>query len=446
VINSEIKSKKGKEMNNREVLWKPFTANREFNQEPRIFTKSDGMYYYTDKGEKVLDAVSGLWCCNLGNNHPKVVEAIQKQASNMYYSPAFQIGNEPELELAKELVSITPDGLDHAFFTNSGSESAESALKMALAYHKATGNGTKTMFLGREHAYHGVNFGGISVGGLVNNKREYNNLLKVAHIPTIFDMKNNAFTKGIPENGAHKADALQDTINLYGAENIAALIMEPMAGSGGVHVAPKGYLERIAKICKDNNILLILDEVITGFGRLGSAFASTKFGITPDIMTTAKGLTNGAIPMGAIVASNKIYDGIVNNSKNPIEFFHGYTYSGHPIACAAGVATIKAYKEEKSFEKVAEISPYWEEALHSLKGIKHIVDIRNIGLVGAIQLEVSKDGAGVYGDKVYKECYKKGVLVRGTGDTIALSPAFIITKEEIQIIVSTLKEVIENLD
>ena len=433
-------------MSNRKVLWKPFTANREFNENPKIFVKSDGMYYYTDKGEKVLDGVSGLWCCNLGNNHPKVVEAIQEQAGNMYYSTSFQIGNEPELELAKELVSITPDGLDHAFFTNSGSESAESALKLALAYHKAMGNGSKTMLLGREHAYHGVNFGGISVGGLVNNKRTYNNLLNVAHIPTIFDLKNNAFTKGMPENGADKANALLDTINLYGAENIAALIMEPMAGSGGVHVPPKGYLEKIAKICKDHDILLIFDEVITGFGRLGSAFASTKFGITPDIMTTAKGLTNGAIPMGAIVASTKVYDAVINNSKTPIEFFHGYTYSGHPIACAAGVATIKAYKEEKSFEKVAEISPYWEEALHSLNGTKHIIDIRNIGLVGAIQLEVSKDGVGAYGDKVFQECYKKGVLVRATADTIALSPAYIITKEEIQIIVSTLKEVIENLD
>ncbi|MGK0256082.1 MAG: beta-alanine--pyruvate transaminase, partial [Arcobacteraceae bacterium] len=295
-------------MTNRKVLWKPFTANRKFNADPKIFVKSDGMYYYTDKGEKVLDAVSGLWCCNLGNNHPKVVEAIKKQADTMYYSTAFQIGNEPELELAQELVSITPEGLDHAFFTNSGSESAESALKMALAYQKSVGKGTKTMLLGREHAYHGVNFGGISVGGLVNNKRDYNNLLKVAHIPTIYDLKNNAFTKGMPEHGANKADALMDTINLYGAENIAALIIEPMAGSAGVHVPPKGYLEKISQICKDNDILLIFDEVITGFGRLGSAFASTKFGVTPDIMTTAKGLTNGAIPMGAVVASQKVYN------------------------------------------------------------------------------------------------------------------------------------------
>lgn len=433
-------------MIDRKVLWKPFTANREFNIDPKIFVKSDGMYYYTNKGEKILDAVSGLWCCNLGNNHAKVVEAIKKQAETMYYNTAFQVGNDLELELANELVSITPEDLNHVFFTNSGSESVESALKMALAYHKAVGNGSKTMILGREHSYHGVNFGGISVGGLINNKRHYNNLLKVAHIPTILDIEKNAFSKGIPEHGANKAEALLDTINIYGAENIAALIMEPVAGSAGVHVPPKGYLERISQICKENGILLIFDEVITGFGRLGEAFASTKFGVTPDIMTMAKGLTNGAIPMGAVVASDKIYNGIVDNCKTPIEFFHGYTYSGHPIACAAGIATLKAYKEEKLFEKVAEISSYWQEQLHTLKGSDKIIDIRNLGLVGAIHFSAKNGLAGVRGDKVFKECYKKGLLVRASGDIIALSPAFIVSKEDIQTIVSTLKEVIENLD
>jgi len=432
-------------MTHRKVLWKPFTANREFNENPRIFVKSDAMYYYTDKGEKILDAVSGLWCCNLGNNHPKVVEAIKKQADKMCYSTAFQIGNELELELAKELVSITPEGLNHAFFTNSGSESVDSALKLALAYHKAMGNGTKTMILGREHAYHGVNFGGISVGGLVNNKRHYNNLLNVAHIPTILDVENNAFTKGIPENGAHKADALLTTINLYGAENIAALIMEPVAGSAGVHIPPKGYLEKISKICKEHNILLIFDEVITAFGRLGAAFASTRFKVTPDILTTAKGLTSGAIPMGAIIASEKIYNTIMDNSKTPIEFFHGYTYSGHPMACAAGIATLKTYKEEKLFERVRELEPYWEEKLHWLKGLKYVKDIRNIGLVGAIEFEAEDGGIGLRGDKVFKACYKKGVLVRATADTIALSPAYIVKKEEIDIIIKTIKEVIEKI-
>ena len=433
-------------MTNREVLWKPFTANKEFNLDPKIFVESDGMYYITDKGEKVLDAISGLWCCNLGNNNPKVVEAIKEQAGKMYYSPAFQIGNELELELAKELVAIAPEGLTHAFFTNSGSESVESALKMALAYHKAVGNPSKTMIIGREHAYHGVNFGGISVGGLVNNKRHYNNLLKVAHIPTILDIEKNSFSKGMPENGLYRAEALVDTINLYGAENIAALIMEPMAGSAGVHIPPKGYLERISQICKDNDILLIFDEVITGFGRLGKAFASIKFGISPDIMTTAKGLTNGSIPMGAVVASDKIYDGIVNNSKTPIEFFHGYTYSGHPIAAAAGIATLKVYKEEKLFERVASLADYFEEKIHTLKDCKNVIDIRNIGLVGAIQLAPIDGKVGQRGTSIFEECYKRNLLVRPTGDTIALSPAYIVTKDQIDEIVTTLKEVLNSID
>lgn len=433
-------------MTNREVLWKPFTANREFNLAPKIFVESDGMYYITDKGEKVLDAVSGLWCCNLGNNYPSVVEAIKEQAGKMYYSPAFQIGNELELELAKELVSITPAGLNHAFFTNSGSESVESALKMALAYQKAVGNASKTMIIGREHAYHGVNFGGISVGGLVNNKRQYNNLIKVAHIPTILDIEKNAFSKGMPEHGLYRAEALLDTINLYGAENIAALIMEPMAGSAGVHIPPKGYLERISQICKDNDILLIFDEVITGFGRLGKAFASIKFGVTPDIMTTAKGLTNGSIPMGAVVANDKVYDGIVNNSKTPIEFFHGYTYSGHPIACAAGIATLKAYKKENLFEKVADLADFFEEQLHTLKDCKNVIDIRNIGLVGAIQMASIAGKPGIRGTNVFEECFKRNLLVRSTGDTIALSPAYIVSKDQIVEIMTILKDVINSVE
>jgi beta-alanine--pyruvate transaminase len=433
-------------MTNREVLWKPFTANREFNLAPKIFVESDGMYYTTDKGEKVLDAVSGLWCCNLGNNYPAVVEAIKEQAGKMYYSPAFQIGNELELELAKELVSITPEGLNHAFFTNSGSESVESALKMALAYQKAVGNSSKTMIIGREHAYHGVNFGGISVGGLVNNKRQYNNLIKVAHIPTILDIEKNAFSKGIPEHGLYRAEALLDTINLYGAENIAALIMEPMAGSAGVHIPPKGYLERISQICKDNDILLIFDEVITGFGRLGKAFASIKFGITPDIMTTAKGLTNGSIPMGAVVASDKVYDGIVNNSKTPIEFFHGYTYSGHPIACAAGIATLQTYKKENLFERVDSLAEFFEEQLHTLKDCKNVIDIRNIGLVGAIQMSSIPGKPSIRGTNVFEECFKRNLLVRSTGDTIALSPAYIVSKEQIVEIMTILKDVINSVE
>lgn len=432
-------------MENKEALWKAFTANRDFNKQPKIFISSNGAYYTTDDGTKILDGLAGLWCCNLGNNHKKVVDAIVNQAQQMYYSPPFQLGNNLELEVAREIISLTPKGLEHVFFTNSGSESVESALKMALAYQKARGKGTKNIIIGREHSYHGVNFGGISVGGLVNNKRDYNNLLKTCHIPTIIDIKRNAFSKGIPEHGQEKADFLLDMINLHGSENIAALIIEPIAGAAGVHIPPKGYLKKIEKICKEHDILLIFDEVITGFGRLGTPFAAQKFDIMPDIITTAKGLTSGAVPMGAVIASNKIYNTIVNQSETPIEFFHGYTYSGHPLACAAALATIKAYKEEKLFERVASLESYFQEQIHSLKECKHIIDIRNIGLVGAIQLRAKENAVGQRGKEVFEQCFKKGVLVRPIADTIALSPSFIISKEQICEIIEVLNKVISQI-
>jgi beta-alanine--pyruvate transaminase len=427
-------------MTKKNYLWKPFTPNREFNKNPRIFTKSDGMYYTTDKNEEILDAVSGLWCCNLGNNYKSIVDAMVEQTKTMYYSPAFQIAHESEYELASLLVDIAPNNINHAFFTNSGSESIESALKLALAYQKSIGQGSRTLIIGREHAYHGVNFGGISVGGLINNKRAFNNLIKTFHMPTILDIKNNAFTKGQPKEGAIKAEALVALINTHGAENIAAVIVEPVAGSAGAHIPPVGYLERISKICKENGILLIFDEVITGFGRLGTPFAAQRFNVEPDLITTAKGLTNGASPMGALLISSEIYDAVVNNSKTPIEFFHGYTYSGHPVSCAAAIATLKAYKDEKFFQKVADIELFWEEELHSLKGLPNIIDIRNLGLVGAVQL---KDTGGVLGNTVYLECFKNNVLIRVTGDTIALSPAYITTKDNIRTIVKTIGDAIK---
>ncbi|WP_417326276.1 aminotransferase class III-fold pyridoxal phosphate-dependent enzyme [Halarcobacter sp.] len=433
-------------MNERKVLWKAFTANRDFNKDPKIFVKSDGMYYTKEDGKEVLDGLAGLWCCNLGNNHRKVVDAIVNQAQQMYFCPPFQLGNDLELELANEIKSLAPKGLNHIFFTNSGSESVESALKMALAYQKSRGKGNKNIIIGREHSYHGVNFGGISVGGLVNNKRDYNNQIKAAHIPTILDIEKNAFSKGIPKHGKEKAEFLLDQINLHGAENIAAVIMEPIAGAAGVHIPPKGYLKRVEKICKQNDILLIFDEVITGFGRLGTAFAAQKFGIKPDIITTAKGLTSGSVPMGAVIASKKIYKQIVKNSKTPIEFFHGYTYSGHPLACAAALATIKAYKEESLFERVASLEEFFQEQIHSLKKCKNVIDIRNLGLVGAIQLKPDKKSIGKRGKEVFEKCYKKGVLVRPIADTIALSPAFIISKKQITEIIRVLREVINQVE
>jgi len=433
-------------MNERKVLWKAFTANRDFNKDPKIFVKSDGMYYTKEDGKEVLDGLAGLWCCNLGNNHRKVVDAIVNQAQQMYFCPPFQLGNDLELELANEIKSLAPKGLNHIFFTNSGSESVESALKMALAYQKARGKGNKNIIIGREHSYHGVNFGGISVGGLVNNKRDYNNQIKTTHIPTILDIEKNAFSKGIPKHGKEKAEFLLDQINLHGAENIAAVIMEPIAGAAGVHIPPKGYLKRVQKICKQNDILLIFDEVITGFGRLGTAFAAQKFGIKPDIITTAKGLTSGSVPMGAVIASKKIYKQIVKNSKTPIEFFHGYTYSGHPLACAAALATIKAYKEENLFERVASLEEFFQEQIHSLKKCKNVIDIRNLGLVGAVQLKSYENSIGKRGKEVFEKCYKKGVLVRPIADTIALSPAFIISKKQITEIIRVLREVINQVE
>ena len=433
-------------MNERKVLWKAFTANRDFNKDPKIFVKSDGMYYTKEDGKEVLDGLAGLWCCNLGNNHRKVVDAIVNQAQQMYFCPPFQLGNDLELELANEIKSLAPKGLNHIFFTNSGSESVESALKMALAYQKARGKGNKNIIIGREHSYHGVNFGGISVGGLVNNKRDYNNQIKTTHIPTILDIEKNAFSKGIPKHGKEKAEFLLDQINLHGAENIAAVIMEPIAGAAGVHIPPKGYLKRVQKICKQNDILLIFDEVITGFGRLGTAFAAQKFGIKPDIITTAKGLTSGSVPMGAVIASKKIYKQIVKNSKTPIEFFHGYTYSGHPLACAAALATIKAYKEENLFERVASLEEFFQEQIHSLKKCKNVIDIRNLGLVGAVQLKSYENSIGKRGKEVFEKCYKKGVLVRPIADTIALSPAFIISKKQITEIIEVLREVINQVE
>lgn len=433
-------------MKNREVLWKAFTANRDFNNEPKIFVKSEGVYYINEEGDKILDGVAGLWCCNLGNNHKKVVDAIIQQAKEMYYSPPFQIGHNLELELSEEIKSLSPDGLNHIFFTNSGSESVETALKMVLAYQKSLGKDSKNIIIGREQSYHGVNFGGTSVGGLVNNKKDYTNLIKTYHIPNTIDIERNEFSRGVPQFGSEKADFLQDLIDLHGAENIAALIVEPVAAAAGLHIPPKGYLKKIEKICKDNDILLIFDEVITGFGRLGTPFAADKFDIKPDVITTAKGLTSGAIPMGAVIASEKIYNEIVNNSKTPIEFFHGYTYSGHPLACAAAIATIKAYKEEKLIERVSSLEEFFQEQIHAFKGYKNVIDIRNIGLAGAIQFSSIDGKIGKRGKEIFEQCYKKGVLVRPIGDTIALSPAFVISKEQLIEIFDVMKEVITNAD
>jgi len=433
--------------NDLNAFWMPFTANRQFKKQPRMFVEADGMYYTTADNRKVLDGTAGLWCCNAGHKRPKIVEAVQKQVAELDYAPAFQMGHPKAFELASRLIDIAPDNMEHVFYTNSGSESVETALKIALAYHKARGDAGRTRLIGRERGYHGVNFGGISVGGIVNNRKFFGSLLTgVDHLPHTHLPDSNAFTRGQPEHGAYLADDLERIVGLHGAETIAAVIVEPMAGSTGVLLPPKGYLERLREICTKHGILLIFDEVITGFGRLGTGFGADYFGVKPDLMTTAKGLTNGVIPMGAVFATAEIHDAFMQGPQNAIELFHGYTYSGNPIAAAAGLATLDTYREENLFERAAELSSYWEEMLHGLKGLPHVIDVRNLGLIGAIELEPIAGKPTERAFNAFLECYDKGVLIRTTGDIIALSPPLIIEKQEIDLIGETLADVLSQID
>jgi beta-alanine--pyruvate transaminase len=433
--------------NDLSAFWMPFTANRQFKKAPRMLVSADRMHYRTDDGRDVLDGTAGLWCCNAGHNRPKIVEAIREQAGELDYAPAFQMGHPKAFELANALRDMAPEGMEHVFFTNSGSESVETALKIAIAYHRARGEGSRTRLIGRERGYHGVNFGGISVGGIVNNRKVFGSLLTgVDHLPHTHLPKENAFTRGQPAHGAHLADELEDIVTLHGADTIAAVIVEPMAGSTGVLLPPKGYLERLREICTKHGILLIFDEVITGFGRLGSSFAAEHFGVLPDLMTTAKGLTNGVIPMGAVLTTAAIHDAFMQGPENLIELFHGYTYSGNPIASAAGLATLETYREEGLFERAAALSPYWEDALHSLKGTPHVTDIRNMGLIGAVELEPIAGAPTKRAFSAFLKAYEKGIMIRTTGDIIAMSPPLIIEKEHIDQLIGTLKDVLDSLD
>ncbi len=427
-------------------FWMPFTANRQFKSAPRMLATAEGMYYTDVDGNSVLDGTAGLWCVNAGHGRKQIASAVEKQLSTMDFAPTFQMGHNIAFDFATRLGEIAPRGdgkiLDRVFFTGSGSESVDTALKIAIAFQRAIGQGTRTRVIGRERGYHGVGFGGISVGGLVNNRRVFPLLPGADHLRHTHDLEKNAFSKGQPEHGAELADDLERMVALHGAETIAAVIVEPLAGSTGVLVPPKGYLERLAAIAKKHGILLIFDEVITGFGRLGSPFASDYFGVTPDLITTAKGLTNGAIPMGAVFASRHIYDGLMHGPEGAIELFHGYTYSGHPAACAAGIATLDIYAEEGLLTRAAELADDWQEAIHSLKSTKNVIDIRTLGLVAGIELS-SRDGAvGARAYDVFTDCFKKGLLIRVTGDVIALSPPLIVSKEEIGKIVSILGDAI----
>ncbi|MEK0086156.1 aspartate aminotransferase family protein [Benzoatithermus flavus] len=422
--------------------WMPFTANRQFKAAPRMLVSAEGMHYVSDDGRPVLDGTAGLWCVNAGHGRRQITDAVARQLATLDYAPSFQMGHPLAFDFAERLARIAPGGaaagLDRVFFTGSGSESVDTALKIAIAYQRAIGQGTRTRFIGRERGYHGVGFGGISVGGIVNNRRVFPQLPGVDHLRHTHDPARNAFAKGLPEHGAELADDLERLVALHGAETIAAVIVEPVAGSTGVLVPPKGYLERLREIATRHGILLIFDEVITGFGRLGAPFAVDYFGVVPDLVTTAKGLTNGVIPMGAVFVSRKVHDALMTGPEAAIELFHGYTYSGHPVACAAGIATLEIYEEEGLLTRAAELAGAWQDAIHALKGLPHVIDIRTIGLVAGIELESRPGAAGARAYNAFIDCFQNGVLIRVTGDIIALSPPLIAEPSHIDEIVTRL--------
>ena len=430
--------------NTLDAFWMPFTSNKTFKADPRLLARADGMYYYTPDGRAVLDGTAGLWCSNAGHNRTPIVEAIRAQALVMDFAPVFQLGHPLAFELASKLALLFPEPLNHVFFTNSGSEAVDTALKIALAYQRSIGQGTRTRLIGRERGYHGTGFGGISVGGIVNNRRAFGSLPGIDHMRHTLDPAQ-AFTRGQPAHGAELADDLERMVALHGSETIAAVIVEPVAGSTGVLIPPLGYLERLREVATAHGILLIFDEVITAFGRLGTATAADYFGVTPDLIACAKGLTNASVPMGAVVASDAVHAALVDNGPAGIELFHGYTYSGHPLACAAGIATLDLYADEQLFARAAAISGYFEAAVHGLRGHAHVVDIRNLGLVAGIELDPRDGAPGARAMELFHRVFDAGVLVRVTGDIIALSPPLIISEAEIDAVVGTIAAILADL-
>ncbi len=433
--------------NDLDAFWMPFTPNRRFKANPRMLSSAEGMWYRTPDGRPVLDATSGLWCVNAGHNRPKIVEAIRKQAGEMDYAPSFNMGHPAAFAFASRIAQITPPGLDRIFFTGSGSESVDTALKIALAYHRARGKGTKTRLIGRERGYHGVGFGGISVGGIPKNRMYFGALLTgVDHLPHTHGVAGNLFSRGQPKNGAELADALEAIVALHDASNIAAVIVEPVAGSTGVLVPPEGYLQRLRAICDKHDILLIFDEVITGFGRVGAPFAAERFGVIPDMICMAKGLTNAAVPAGAVAASDAIYQAMMDGADAAIELFHGYTYSAHPLACAAGMAALEVYQEEGLFQRALEMEPYWRAAVHALKDARHVIDIRDFGLIAGIELEPRPGAPTARAMAAFETAFDQGLLIRVTGDIIALSPPLIIEKAQVDRVVETIRGVLAGVD
>jgi beta-alanine--pyruvate transaminase len=429
------------------AFWMPFTANRAYKAHPRQLASAKDMHYVTDQGDTILDGTAGLWCVNAGHCRTPIVEAIRKTAGELDFAPVFQLGHPLAFELASRLARLMPEGVDRVFFTNSGSESVDTALKIALAYQRARGQGTRTRLIGRERGYHGVGFGGISVGGIVNNRRQYGALLTgVDHMSHTHSLEHNAFTRGQPKWGGHLADDLERIVGLHGAETIAAVIVEPMAGSTGVLIPPLGYLERLREICDKHGILLIFDEVITAFGRVGGATAAGTLGVTPDMICMAKGLTNAAVPMGAVAVRRSAHDTIVEGAADGIELFHGYTYSGHPLAAAAALATLDLYQAEGLFERAIELGRYWEDAMHGLRGKRHVIDVRTIGLVAGIELEPRAGAPTKRATELFQKCFDAGLLVRATGDTIALSPPLILEKGHIDEMAGRIAELIQTVD
>ena len=426
--------------------WMPFTANRQFKAAPRLLARAAGMHYWDVDGRQVLDAAAGLWCVNAGHNRPRIVQAIQAQAAEMDFAPPFQMGHPKAFELAERVAAIAPPGMNKVFFTNSGSESVETALKMALAYHRVRGEGTRTRLIGRERGYHGVNFGGISVGGIVSNRKMFGTLLAgVDHIRHTHDLARNAYSLGQPAHGAELADDLERLVALHDASTIAAVIVEPIAGSTGVLIPPQGYLQRLREICDRHGILLIFDEVITGFGRTGQPFAAQTFGVTPDLIACAKGLSNGAVPMGAVIAQQKIHDAFMQGPEHLIEFFHGYTYSAHPLACAAALATLDTYAEEGLLTRAAELQGHFAQAVHSLRGEPHVIDVRNFGLVAGIELAPLPGQPTKRAFDIFLDCWRQGMLMRTTGDILALSPPLIVEPGQIDQIVENLRHAIRRV-
>jgi beta-alanine--pyruvate transaminase len=432
--------------NSLDAYWMPFTANRAFKADPRMVVSADGMYYKSADGREVLDGAAGLWCVNAGHRRQRIADAVKAQIDDLDYAPNFNFGHPKAFELASRVAELMPEGLDHVFFTNSGSESVDTALKIALHYHRMRGEGARTRLIGRERGYHGVGFGGISVGGIGPNRTHYGPLLTgVDHLRHTHDIARNAFSRGCPEHGAELADDLERICALHDPSTIAAVIVEPMAGSTGVLLPPKGYLKRLREICDKYGILLIFDEVITGFGRLGAATASELFGVTPDIITLAKGLTNAVVPMGAVAVSNRIYESAMEHARTPIEIFHGYTYSGHPLASAAGIATLDTYRDEGLFQRAADLSGQWADAAHALADAPNVVDIRTLGLVAGIELSPRDGAPGTRAFDAMLAAWEKGLMIRVTGDIIALSPPLIITEDQIGEVFSTLRTVLKDL-